>query len=467
MKILRLKAENFKRLEVVDITPKGSMVKISGPNAAGKSSVLDAVIAALGGKTMRPKRPIRTGQSSAKIMLDLGGEKVETSITLTFKEGAPDELTIVPMRQGFTAQKFLDYLVSAISFDPLHFAGLKPKEQFDILKQIVPLKDSKGKALDPVQIDFMNGEDFKARALLNRQVKELDARHSVIEVPQGTPDEPVDVSAIAKQISQASEHNAGLEVARQRRSDAVARVEKNVNLAAQKQEELKKALAQAEADELRFRKELSELRAVQKQAELAKPIDTSKLQEQIDAAGTVNRNVADKQRKKEITAEALAAQFASDDLSNKMEGRTAEKMEALKKAKFPVPGLSFGSEEVLYNGLPFEQASTAEKLTVSLAIGMHMNAELRVMLIKEGTLLDEKSFSIVERMAEKWGGQIWCEVVDTSGEIGVVMTEGHVAAGEELAGIQAAYRKTIGTEKGKGSKPWDFDGPLPGGKVNG
>ena len=49
MKIVSLEAENYKRLKAVEITPDGNMVVIGGRNAQGKSSVLDAIWAALGG----------------------------------------------------------------------------------------------------------------------------------------------------------------------------------------------------------------------------------------------------------------------------------------------------------------------------------------------------------------------------------------------------------------------------------
>ena len=43
MKILKLQAENVKRLKVVEITPDGNVIMIGGPNDAGKSSVLDSM----------------------------------------------------------------------------------------------------------------------------------------------------------------------------------------------------------------------------------------------------------------------------------------------------------------------------------------------------------------------------------------------------------------------------------------
>ena len=77
MKIISFKAENFKRLVSVEITPKGNVVKITGKNAEGKSSILDAIWCACGGKDVMPEKPIRAGQESATIELDLGELKIK------------------------------------------------------------------------------------------------------------------------------------------------------------------------------------------------------------------------------------------------------------------------------------------------------------------------------------------------------------------------------------------------------
>jgi ABC-type branched-subunit amino acid transport system ATPase component len=49
----------------------GNLVQVTGPNASGKSSVLDAIMAALGCGKLLPDEPIRRGEKSARIRLDL------------------------------------------------------------------------------------------------------------------------------------------------------------------------------------------------------------------------------------------------------------------------------------------------------------------------------------------------------------------------------------------------------------
>ena len=52
--IVTLEAENIKRLKAVEITPEGNLVVVGGKNAQGKSSVMDSIAYALGGKKLVP-----------------------------------------------------------------------------------------------------------------------------------------------------------------------------------------------------------------------------------------------------------------------------------------------------------------------------------------------------------------------------------------------------------------------------
>lgn len=74
MKIVKLQAENVKRLRAVEITPNGDVVYISGRNGQGKTSVLDSIWYALkGGDALKGvDKPIREGEKTAMVSLDLG-----------------------------------------------------------------------------------------------------------------------------------------------------------------------------------------------------------------------------------------------------------------------------------------------------------------------------------------------------------------------------------------------------------
>lgn len=58
LRIVRLTAENIKKLRAVEIVPSGNVVQITGPNGSGKTSVLDAIYYALAGAGAHPSRPV-------------------------------------------------------------------------------------------------------------------------------------------------------------------------------------------------------------------------------------------------------------------------------------------------------------------------------------------------------------------------------------------------------------------------
>ena len=97
-------------------------------------------------------------------------------------------------------------------------------------------------------------------------------------------------------------------------------------------------------------------------------------------------------------------------------------------ANFPVRGLGIEDGVVTYNNIPFEGCSSAEQLRVSIAIAMATNPTLKILRIKDGSLLDSEGMKIVQGMATKHGFQIWIECVDESGEIGIVLEDGAVVA---------------------------------------
>ena len=66
--VLELHVQAVKRIKAVAIEalPPAGTVEIAGRNGQGKSSALDAILMALGGKGAAPAKPIRDGEATAK-----------------------------------------------------------------------------------------------------------------------------------------------------------------------------------------------------------------------------------------------------------------------------------------------------------------------------------------------------------------------------------------------------------------
>ena len=101
---------------------------------------------------------------------------------------------------------------------------------------------------------------------------------------------------------------------------------------------------------------------------------------------------------------------------------------AVAAAHMPIEGLAFDDEGVTYNGLPFRQCSASEQLRVSVAMCMAVNPTVRVIRITDGSLLDSDSLALIAEMAGANDFQVWCEVVDESGQLGITIEDGSVVA---------------------------------------
>ena len=190
MRILKLVAENVKRLTAIEIVPKDGAVVIGGPNEAGKTSVLDSIMMVLGGAGTHPPKPIREGAKKATIAVDIGDDKgVKLTVRKEIKAKGTVNL-VVESADGKvqrSPQAMLDAIVGAISFDPLAFARMKPAAQIETLRALDP-------SLDFSKMDERRGELYEERRVINRQAKEASAVASDLQFFPNAPTAYVDVA---------------------------------------------------------------------------------------------------------------------------------------------------------------------------------------------------------------------------------------------------------------------------------
>ena len=157
--------------------------------------------------------------------------------------------------------------------------------------------------------------------------------------------------------------------------------------------------------------------------------DEEEIRDQIANAETVNQQVRSNQSKKVLSKELTKKRNVSEKLTNQINQIDDSKTSQVAAAKFPVDGLSFSASEVLYNEIPFNQASSAEQLRVSVAMGIAMNPKLKVLLIRDGSLLDEDNLKMMADMAQEADAQIWLERVGKGQEVSVIIEDGEVQDG--------------------------------------
>lgn len=422
MKVLGLKAENIKGLKVVEITPDGTIQKISGRNGQGKTSVLDSIWLAVGGSDALKKtgttKAVRDGEKEGVINLDLG----DLVVTRTFKA---DGKTTLEVRNAEgskfnSPQTMLDALIGRLSFDPFSFSTLDDKEQRQTLLGMVEL------AINPDELDKKRKEIFDKRTDVNREVDRFKKLYEALAFHEDAPEEQLSLASIMEEMKEAQ---SILQANHQKRNELELLRTKNQNTKA----EITEIEARiAELQYLREEKtaELAEIttkgKALRDEVSALVDPDLTALQDKATNLEYINENVRENMNYKTFKADYEAKAKESEDLTTQIQTIDDEKKAALEKAKFPIVGLGIDENGVTYNKVPFRQCSAAERLKVSMAMAMALNPKLRVIRIADGSLLDSANLKIVEEMARDKDYQVWVEIVDESGQVGIYIEDGEV-----------------------------------------
>lgn len=425
MRIVELHIQNFMRVSEVQIRPDDYLVTIAGENAQGKTSILDAIRAAVRGKSEIVMEPIRAGEERGVIKLNCGNIIITRTFNRT-KDGETTTAVTVEDADGkrSSPQEFLNAIVGELAFDPGAFANrMKPEEQYTCLKSLVP-------GCDFDALEAANLKDFNTRTDINRKAKQLRAQAEGIDVPVDAPRERIDDTAILREIEMAAASNTDIE---RRRADrdrlltALARVKESANAslarAAALREEADQLEATARGQLVEAEKEEA---SIQTGVVIPEPVDISVLSARATEARAHNAIVEKVERRNDLTADAEIEESKAADLTAAIADRERQMREAIEAADLPVKGLSLGDKMVRLNGLPFDQASDAERLRVSIAIGAAMNPTLRVMRVRDGSLLDKQAMQTLADFAFQQNMQIWVERVGTEEPTGFVIENGRV-----------------------------------------
>lgn len=434
LRILRLEAENVKKLKVVDITPKGELVVVAGKNRQGKTSVLDSILWALAGKSEIQWKPIREGEAKARIVLDLGNDEgLQLQVTRTFTaQPDGDYTTALKVRtpEGFKPdgeQTLLTALIGALSFDPGAFIRAKPDDQVKLLKSVVPG--------DFAAIAARRKAHYERRTEFNREADRIEkVIKSSAAFPADLPKKPIDtkalvsqLTAIGDQVRALSEAEAGRDRLRNQ-ADVFFRERDRLRALA---EDLRNQAAEADAEA-----DQENARGMDLEAELRTlvlppaPADSEELREKIDAANATNR-IIEKREEYDALVELFGTlKTQAEEATAEIEKADADAVAMIEKADLPVRGLSIENDAVYLRGVPFNQASDAEQLRAAMALGMAANPRLRVIRIRDGSLLDTDALQVIREVAHEARFQIWLERVGSLGDgEEIIMEDGEVKNG--------------------------------------
>jgi ABC-type dipeptide/oligopeptide/nickel transport system ATPase component len=409
--------QNYKGVREITLSPSGSLVVIAGGNGAGKSSLIDAITELFDPKGTRlTPKPIREGEDEARAEFtdtDLG-----VRIVRTWRKNDAGKLEVFALDGAKYSKpaEVVAQLTGGLIFDPVAFLNLDEKRQRDALLAKVDL---------PFDIDALAREKAGAeqrRLEAGRDVKRLQG--ALASLPKPSPDAPVEEisgAAVLAEIEAARLNNSEI----QRWGDAAAEIGKRITFIDRDIDRL-----QDQIDELRRERIAEQKRADDFRARAAgtAEIDLAPLQAKLMEVDQTNAAVRAAREYSKVQGELAAALSTQQAAQNDLDDIEEQKRAGLAAAAFPVDGLSVDESGVTFDGIPFAQVNSAMRRRVAFAIATAGDPKLRLVIVKDGDLLDADSLAAIREMGEERGYTVLVERDrDESRQIGFTIQDGALA----------------------------------------
>lgn len=409
MRLMRLEAENIKRLRAVAVDIEGNLFIIGGRNAQGKTSLLDSLEYALSGEKAICDEPIRHGEKKARVIAEFDNMVVTRNFT-----GKGSYLS-VKNKDGLkysSPQAMLDKLCSKFGFDPLAFTRLNDSKQAEEIRKVL--------GIDFSGIDEKREDLYNKRKELNQAVKMKQGEFNAIpkDAEMNIPDSPIESAALVTELQSLNQVEGEAKQAQLKLNN----IKNNLFEARYEMEELAQRIGEMEKDEQKAKEGLE---TVSERIEALRARE--EIENELANVSRINEAVKNRERAKTLRDEIFALKKQSDQFSSEIAKLDEEKRELLASKNFPVEGLSFDPDGgLLFNGLPFKQASSAQQLKISTAMGFCASPELKLVLIRDGSLLDEESLKAIGSIAAEYDGLVLMERVGEGKECQVIIEDGEI-----------------------------------------
>lgn len=439
--VVGVDVESLHRLRLARVRLKpgeGGLVRVTGKNRAGKTSLLTAIKEAFGGAGEVTAVPIHDGADAGFVRIELdNGFTITRRITESNPKGY---LSVIAPDGGKHGQAKLNEWLGPHSFDPLAFFTLKPERQREILFSIGKDPDLHSK-IDALREERQTIYDQRTPHNSEKQ------RCERVKQPEGERPEPVDISAEMEELRrlqgierQRGDLERGIRSASESifaMTEAAAKAEGEI---ARLEAELEKAKAELATLDDRHERLVSEAEGLR--AELAAIPDVvddlQAVQERMSQADAVTKSLEPWTEYDRAQESLKAAAAEAKKLTEQLNEKKAEELRLLAAAEIPVPGLSFDPEtaEPMLDGFPLALASGGERIRTSVAVALAVDPDLRICLVDEANDLDLDALEELERLGQEHAFQVFaCRIgLESAGEIVIEDGEARTAETAEASG---------------------------------
>ncbi len=423
MKIVGLQIENFKRIEFVNLELDEHMNIVSGRNGAGKTSLVEALMGAIGGKTemgKNPQRKIKDGADKAVVEVTLSDGKRTLNIKRTIT-GKDVYLKATSNDGTPVKQSDLDLIFDHTTINLMKLLHMNVKEQVEFMKRVGGINT------DQVEEDYK--AKFAERTVLNRDLKEkksiLASIGDVEEVKR------VDSSEIIVKLNEISEFNSTVDGSILNHSKSEMELDRAIDARARALEgivALEKEIASLKEQQFLYDKKVDELSAIEKEMKSAvkQKRDDSELRRDLENVEETNKKASEYERYTEAVESHDAQHNKVNVVNNAMIHLLKQRDNMIANSKLPFKNVSFDKERgVVIENIAFDDMSSAQQIRIMARIYIESNPGLKVIYIKDGSLLDPETLQAISEMSELKDYQFLVEIVNEQDE-SIVMRDGGV-----------------------------------------
>ncbi|NLA25636.1 MAG: AAA family ATPase [Bacteroidales bacterium] len=404
-RVARFHVESFMGITSAEVPfdPASNTLEFAGPNGAGKSSLIAAILWALLGRYGAVTEPVKIGAEEALVRCVLVGD---AEIEVTKRIGADDKsATLTVKRDGVRLaqpQRVLDELLKAVAFDPIQFAAMKSADRVAELCRMFGGAD----VVERLDTEFV--DLYQTRREVG-QARDTAAGHvDSLIVPDGTPDEMVDMAAALDALAGAEAHNREVDARTREVADRMGRVaELDHKIEALQREVASERAALVEATRL---------------AEEIEHVDVEPIRKKVTTAEAVNAAVRIKSDRAAAVQQrdALNAQYR--ELNDQVTANRQARVDAVQAMGVPVEGFNIDPDKgITISGVPFDALSSGEQLIVGFKIAAgNPKTQLPLVVLRHAAMVDDDNMALIEQLAEEHDVQVIIETVGDPRTAGAV-----------------------------------------------
>lgn len=425
MKINKLEIENVKRVKAVKIEPSlNGLTIVGGKNNQGKTSVLDSIAWALGGEKYRPSQAQRDGSvlpPNLHIVMDNG--------LVVERKGKNSDLKVIDPDGKKAGQQLLNEFVEQLAIDLPKFMESSSKDKANTLLQIIGVGDKL------YELEKQEQEIYNKRLAIGQIADQKKKFAKEMTYYPDAPKEPISAGDLIKQQQDILARNGENQRKREKLSQLEDQKMQVMAQIAQTQKEIELLKNRLNEQTVKYNTALSDIEIAKKSALDLQDESTEELEKNINDIDAVNRKVRANLDKDKAEENALEYDNQYKTFTAQIDAIRQSKIDLLKGAPLPLPGLSVVEGELVYMEKKWDNMSGSDQLKVSTAIVRKLNPKCGFVLLDKLEQMDLDTLKEFGEWLEAEGLQAIATRVSTGEECQIIIEDGYVAGAETIPEI--------------------------------